>query len=90
MFKKIFPFFVIYTIVIALYYPVFTTYFSHDDFFHFKVSMVDGGLENFFKLFGFYSLKKVTFTDDEKALYTSITLHTTADTDSSVVLERML
>jgi len=63
MFKKIFPFFVIYTIVIALYYPVFTTYFSHDDFFHFKVSMVDGGLENFFKLFGFYSfeIKKIAF-----------------------------
>ena len=63
MFKKIFPFFVIYTIVIALYYPVFTTYFSHDDFFHFKVSMVDGGLGNFFKLFGFYSfeIKKIAF-----------------------------
>lgn len=40
--------------MILLYYPVFSTYFSHDDFFHFKVSITDGSLKSFIGLFGFY------------------------------------
>ena len=54
MFKKILPFLIIYLVVIILYYPVLSTYFSNDDFFHFKVSITDGSLGSFIKLFGFY------------------------------------
>ncbi|MEK7550203.1 MAG: hypothetical protein AAB535_00245 [Patescibacteria group bacterium] len=54
MFKKYFPFILIYSIVIFLYYPVLFTYFSHDDFFHFKVSITDRGLGEIIKLFEFY------------------------------------
>lgn len=63
MFKKIFPFVVIFIVVIVLYYPVLFTYFSHDDFFHFKVSLTDGSLESFTKLFGFYpfEIRKIAF-----------------------------
>lgn len=53
MFKKFIPFIPIFIVVIILYYPVLSTYFSHDDFFHFKVSQTDGGLKEFFKFFTF-------------------------------------
>lgn len=42
----------------ALYYPVIFTYFSQDDFFHFKVSQTDGSIQGLIKLFGFYSFEK--------------------------------
>lgn len=54
MLKKILPFFIIYISVIILYYPALSTYFSNDDFFHFKVSITDGSLKSFIRLFGFY------------------------------------
>ncbi len=54
IFKKIFPFLIIYLVVLILYYPVLSTYFSNDDFFHFKVSITDGSLGSFIRLFGFY------------------------------------
>lgn len=54
MLKKIFPFVFIFSIILILYYPVLFTYFSQDDFFHFKVSQTDGSVIGFLKLFGFY------------------------------------
>ena len=56
--KKIFPFLIIYLVVTVLYYPVFTTYFSQDDFFHFKVSQTDGTLTGFLNLFGFHPFEE--------------------------------
>lgn len=56
--KKFFPFLIIYLIVTILYYPVLTTYFSQDDFFHFKVSQTDGTLTGFLNLFGFHSFEE--------------------------------
>jgi hypothetical protein len=38
----------------VIYWPVLATYFSGDDFFHFKVSLTDGSLGGFVRLFGFY------------------------------------
>lgn len=63
MLKKVFPFLIIFSIVIILYYPVFSTYFSNDDFFHFKVSITDGSLGSFIKAFGFYpfSVRGIAF-----------------------------
>lgn len=43
---------------LILYYPVLFTYFSQDDFFHFRVSLTDGSLEQFINLFGFQSFSK--------------------------------
>lgn len=40
--------------VFLLYHPVLNTYFSQDDFFHFKVSLTDGSIGQFINLFGFY------------------------------------
>jgi hypothetical protein len=37
-FRKCLPFIAIFAVVLILYHPVLSTYFSHDDFFHFKVS----------------------------------------------------
>lgn len=54
MIKKIFPLLIIFITVLILYYPVFSTYFSQDDFFHFKVSQTDGSLKGFLNLFGFH------------------------------------
>lgn len=54
MIKKLIPFLLIFAFVILLYYPVITTYFSHDDFFHFKVSLTDGSLKEFINFFGFH------------------------------------
>lgn len=49
--------------VSLLYYPVITTYFSQDDFFHFKVSQTDGTINQFINLFGFHSFedRKIAF-----------------------------
>lgn len=54
MLKRVVPFFIIYLFVLYLYFPVLTTFFSHDDFFHFKVSITDGSLISLVRLFGFY------------------------------------
>lgn len=67
MWKKILPSLIIFTAVIVLYYPVLTTFFSQDDFFHFKVSLTDGSIKGFFNLFGFYS-----FAEREIAFYRPI------------------
>lgn len=52
--KLLFPI-IIFTAVISLYYPVLFTYFSQDDFFHFKVSQTDSSIFDFINLFGFHS-----------------------------------
>lgn len=46
--------FLIVIFALVLYWPVFTTYFGGDDFFHFKVAMTDGSAKGFVRLFGFY------------------------------------
>ena len=63
MFKKIFPFLIIFSVVIILYHPALFTYFSNDDFFNFKVSITDGSPWSFIKLFGFYpfNLRGIAF-----------------------------
>ena len=43
-------------IVLLLYIPTLSVYFSHDDFFHFKASQTDGTLGGFINLLGFHSL----------------------------------
>ncbi|OGM26059.1 hypothetical protein A3D01_04835 [Candidatus Woesebacteria bacterium RIFCSPHIGHO2_02_FULL_39_13] len=57
-FKKALPFLFIYAFVLILYYPVISTYFSHDDFFHFKVSLTDGSFKEFINFFGFHSFEE--------------------------------
>ncbi len=52
--KRLIVFLLIPFTVLLLYYPVIFTYFSQDDFFHFKVSLTDGGLSQFINLFGFH------------------------------------
>ncbi len=54
MFKKLLPLLFIFIVVVLLYYPVLSTYFSQDDFFHFKVSLTDGSIGQFINLFGFH------------------------------------
>ncbi len=58
MVKRLLPLLLIYFMVLVLYYPVFSVYFSQDDFFHFKVSQTDGTLGGFLKLFGFYPFEE--------------------------------
>lgn len=58
MIKKLFPLLIIFITVIILYYPALSTYFSQDDFFHFKVSQTDGSLHGFLNLFGFHSFSE--------------------------------
>lgn len=58
MIKKLFPLLIIFTFVTILYYPALSTYFSQDDFFHFKVSQTDGSLNGFLNLFGFHSFSE--------------------------------
>lgn len=41
-------------IVLLVYSPTFSVYFSHDDFFHFKASQTDGTFAGFINLFGFH------------------------------------
>ncbi len=47
-------FFSILGTIFVLYHSVSSIYFSHDDFFHFKVSQTDGTLAGFLNLFGFH------------------------------------
>ena len=58
MVKKIFPFLVIFSSVIILYNKAFFTYFSQDDFFHFRATMIDGGFAEFLQFFGFPSFEE--------------------------------
>lgn len=58
MFKKLLPFLFIFVVVVLLYYPVLSTYFSQDDFFHFKISLTNGSLYGFINLFGFHSFEE--------------------------------
>lgn len=51
--SKFLPLAIIYLVCLWLYYPVFSVYFSQDDFFHFKASLTDGSLKSFINLFGF-------------------------------------
>ncbi len=67
MSKKNLPLFIIFSAVLVLYFPVLKTYFSQDDFFHFKVSLTDGSLKEFVRLFGFYR-----FNDRGYAFYRPI------------------
>ena len=50
--------FIIYSAVLILYYPALTTFFSHDDFFHFKVSLTDGSLRQLINFFGFHPFEQ--------------------------------
>lgn len=43
---------------LVLYFPVFTTFFSQDDFFHFTVSRTNHTLSEFIRLFGFYPFEE--------------------------------
>lgn len=55
--RNLFTLIIILVIPVAtliLYYPALFTYFSQDDFFHFKVSLTDGSLDQFINLFGFH------------------------------------
>lgn len=63
MTKKIFPLLIIFITVLILYYPAILTYFSQDDFFHFKVSQTDESFRGFINLFGFHSFeeRKIAF-----------------------------
>ncbi len=53
--RKILPVLIILTCALFLYHPAIFTYFSQDDFFHFKVSQTDGSIVKFINLFGFHS-----------------------------------
>ncbi len=56
MFKKLL---LIYLIFLFLYYPVFGSYFSQDDFFHFKVALeYPTSFFGFLKMFGFYGFSE--------------------------------
>lgn len=54
MLKKIFPFLLIILFTILLYYPALNTYFSHDDFFHFKVSQAGDKPGGYLYFLGFH------------------------------------
>lgn len=58
MFRKIFPLLFIFAVILLLYYPALFTYFSQDDFFHFKVSLTNGSIGQFVNLFGFHSFSE--------------------------------
>lgn len=58
MFKNVTPFLLIYLSVLILYFPIFSVYFSQDDFFHFRASLTDGSIVGFVKLFGFPSFEE--------------------------------
>lgn len=55
--KKV-AFVLILVSVVALYFPVFGTYFTGDDFFHFKASLTDGSFTSFLKFFSFPSFEE--------------------------------
>ncbi len=48
----------VFLVVLLLYYPALSVYFSQDDFFHFKASQTDGSIPEFIKLFGFPSFEE--------------------------------
>ena len=48
----------IWIVTLALFFPVLTTYFMGDDFFHFRLSDTDGSFLGFVKLFGFYPISE--------------------------------
>lgn len=52
--KRILILLIIPFATLILYYPAIFTYFSQDDFFHFKVSLTDGSLGQFINLFDFH------------------------------------
>lgn len=56
--QKFFPLFFIFLIVLLLYYPSFSVYFSQDDFFMFKISLTDGSIKEFINLFGFHPFEE--------------------------------
>lgn len=58
MLRKVLPILFIFTVVLLLYYPVLTTYYTQDHFLHFKVSLTDGSLKQFLNLFGFHSFEE--------------------------------
>ena len=52
--KKFIPFIIIFALILFFYHPILTTYFSQDDFLHFKISQTDGSLNELINLFGFH------------------------------------
>lgn len=58
MLRKALFFLLIYTVVLLLYYPVLTTYFTQDHFLHFRVNLTDGSFKQFLDLFGFHSFEE--------------------------------
>lgn len=52
--KQLVIFLLIPLTVLILYYPALFTYFSQDDFFHFRVSLTDGSISGFINLFNFH------------------------------------
>lgn len=54
--KLILP--LILLVVFLVYSPALSVYFSHDDFFNFKVSQTDGTLGGFLNLFGFHPFEE--------------------------------
>lgn len=55
--KQYWPLVFVFALVLLLYYPIFNVYFSHDDFFHFKVSQTES-LREFVNLFGFHPFQE--------------------------------
>ncbi len=49
---------IIFFVVVFLFYPTFGTFFSQDDFFHFKVSLTDGSFKSFLNFFGFHPFEE--------------------------------
>lgn len=55
---RIIPFLILFILVGFLYYPILSVYFSHDDFFHFKISQTNESISDFINLFGFHSFEE--------------------------------
>lgn len=53
-FKNNWPIVVTWCVVLLLYFPFLSVYFTGDDFFHFKVAQTDGSIFGFLELFGFH------------------------------------
>lgn len=51
--RKILPLLLIFGVVLILFHPILSVYFSQDDFFHFKVAQTDGSLKEFIDFFKF-------------------------------------
>jgi len=54
MLKKYLFWIMTISLFLLLYHPVITTYFTQDDFFHFKISQTDGTLKGLAYLIGFH------------------------------------